>query len=73
MTDQRARFAQNVAEDINALDVRIEDIEAKVGAGGANGLTPHIGANGNWWIGDTDTLKPARGEQGIQGLRGERG
>ena len=73
MTDQRARFAQNVAEDINALDVRIEDIEAKVGAGGANGLTPHIGANGNWWIGGTDTLKPARGEQGIQGLRGERG
>ena len=73
MTDQRARFAQNVAEDINALDVRIEDIEAKVGAGGANGLTPHIGANGNWWIGDTDTLKPARGEQGIQGLQGVQG
>ena len=73
MTDQRARFAQNVAEDINALDVRIEDIEAKVGAGGANGLTPHIGDNGNWWIGDTDTLKPSRGEQGLQGVRGERG
>ena len=76
MTDQRARFAQNVAEDINALDVRIEDIEAKVGAGGANGLTPHIGANGNWWIGDTDTLKPARGaqgERGIQGLQGVHG
>ena len=76
MTDQRARFAQNVAEDINALDVRIEDIEAKVGAGGANGLTPHIGANGNWWIGDTDTLKPARGaqgERGIQGLQGVQG
>ena len=82
MTDQRARFAQNVAEDINALDVRIEEIEAKVGAGGANGLTPHIGANGNWWIGDTDTLKPARGAQGergiqglqgVQGLQGERG
>ena len=76
MTDQRARFAQNVAEDINALDVRIEDIEAKVGAGGANGLTPHIGANGNWWIGDTGTLKPARGaqgERGIQGLQGVQG
>ena len=73
MTDQRARFAQAVAEDINALDVRIEDIEAKVGAGGANGLTPHIGANGNWWLGDTDTLKPSRGEQGLQGVRGERG
>ena len=73
MTDQRARFAQNVAEDINALDVRIEDIEAKVGAGGANGLTPRIGANGNWWLGDDDTGQPARGEQGERGLRGERG
>ena len=73
MTDQRARFAQAVAEDINALDVRIEDIEAKVGAGGANGLTPHIGANGNWWLGDDDTGQPARGEQGERGLRGERG
>ena len=73
MTDQRARFAQNVAEDINALDVRIEDIEAKVGAGGANGLTPHIGANGNWWLGDEDTGQPARGEQGERGFRGERG
>ena len=73
MTDQRARFAQNVAEDINALDVRIEDIEAKVGAGGANGLTPHIGANGNWWLGDEDTGKPSQGERGEPGLRGERG
>ena len=25
------------------------------GADGANGLTPFIGENGNWWIGDTDT------------------
>ena len=25
------------------------------GDAGANGLTPYIGDNGNWWIGDTDT------------------
>lgn len=73
MTDQRARFAQAVAEDINALNARVDELDGKVGTGGGNGLTPHIGDNGNWWIGDTDTLKPARGEQGIQGLRGERG
>jgi hypothetical protein len=24
---------------------------------GIDGLTPHIGDNGNWWIGDTDTGK----------------
>lgn len=73
MTDQKAQFAKNVAEDINALNARVDELDGKVGTGGGNGLTPHIGDNGNWWIGDTDTLKPARGEQGIQGLRGERG
>ena len=73
MTDQKAQFAKNVAEDINALNARVDELDGKVGTGGGNGLTPHIGDNGNWWIGDTDTLKPSRGEQGIQGLRGERG
>ena len=74
MTDQKAQFAKNVAEDINALNVRVDGLSEKLeNGGGAAGITPHIGDNGNWWIGDTDTLKPARGEQGIQGLRGERG
>lgn len=31
---------------------------------GADGITPTIGANGNWYIGDDDTGKPSRGEQG---------
>lgn len=70
MTDQKAQFAKNVAEDINALNARVDELDGKVGTGGGNGLTPHIGDNGNWWIGDTDTLKPARGEQGLQGVRG---
>ena len=34
------------------------------GAPGKNGTTPRIGDNGNWWLGDTDTGKPSRGEQG---------
>lgn len=74
MTDQRARFAQAVAEDINALNVRVDGLSEKLkNGGGAAGITPHIGDNGNWWIGDTDTLKPARGEQGIQGVQGLQG
>lgn len=31
---------------------------------GADGTTPHIGANGNWYLGETDTGIPSRGEQG---------
>ena len=35
--------------------------------GGENGVTPHIGENGNWYIGNTDTGKPSRGEKGDKG------
>nr|DAZ02036.1 MAG TPA: collagen alpha 1(VIII) chain protein [Caudoviricetes sp.] len=38
--------------------------DGKPGATGADGITPHIGDNGNWYIGDDDTGKPSRGEQG---------
>ena len=31
---------------------------------GADGITPTIGDNGNWYLGETDTGKPSRGEKG---------
>lgn len=34
---------------------------------GADGITPHIGANGNWYIGETDTGIKAQGEKGADG------
>lgn len=40
---------------------------------GADGITPHIGANGNWYIGDTDTGIKAQGEKGEKGDPGEKG
>lgn len=40
---------------------------------GADGITPTIGENGNWYLGDTDTNKPSRGEKGETGARGEKG
>lgn len=45
----------------------------------AKGYIPHIGTNGNWWIGDTDTgvdangIKGDTGEQGPQGEKGDKG
>lgn len=38
---------------------------------GADGITPHIGDNGNWHIGSTDTGKPSRGAVGLQGKPGK--
>ena len=34
---------------------------------GADGLTPTIGDNGNWYLGETDTGKPSRGDNGADG------
>ena len=42
-------------------------------AGGENGVTPHIGENGNWYIGSTDTGKPSRGENGVTPHIGDNG
>lgn len=35
--------------------------DGKPGAAGADGITPHIGGNGNWYLGDTDTGVSAGG------------
>lgn len=40
------------------------------GKDGTNGITPTIGANGNWYIGSTDTGKPSRGEKGKTPVKG---
>ena len=43
------------------------------GADGTDGITPHIGENGNWYIGSTDTGNPSRGATGPQGPAGAPG
>lgn len=47
--------------------------DGKPGAAGADGVTPHIGGNGNWYIGSTDTGKPSRGATGAKGDAGATG
>ena len=32
---------------------------------GEDGVTPHIGRNGNWWVGERDLGLPSRGEDGL--------
>ena len=43
------------------------------GATGPQGITPTIGENENWYLGNVDTGKPSRGRQGEKGEKGETG
>lgn len=43
------------------------------GTNGEDGLTPYIGENGNWWIGEKDTGVKAEGKDGTDGVDGENG
>ena len=47
--------------------------EGADGADGRDGITPTIGENGNWYLGETDTGKPSRGEDGATGATGATG
>ena len=58
----------------------VQYIQGDVGGGwkqmpdsGADGITPTIGSNGNWYLGTTDTGKPSRGATGAKGEPGTPG
>ena len=50
-----------------------EALTAAKASGEFDGITPTIGDNGNWYLGDVDTNKPSRGEQGPAGPKGDTG
>lgn len=47
--------------------------KGETGATGPQGITPTIGENENWYLGNVDTGKPSRGRQGEKGEKGETG
>lgn len=55
------------AENLNEIQDAIVALESN------GGITPHIGDNGNWYIGSTDTGKPSRGKTGPAGTPGKDG
>ncbi|WWU66144.1 hypothetical protein QJR26_07155 [Clostridium baratii] len=63
--DEIKELAQRVEDKINEIPEQ--------GPPGENGITPHIGENGNWFIGNEDTGKPSRGKDGKQGPPGHDG
>ena len=50
-----------------------KEISAIKGEKGDDGITPHIGSNNNWFIGDTDTGILAKGTNGKDGQNGTDG
>ena len=50
--------------------VQLSDLKGQKGDPGDNGITPTIGENGNWYLGETDTGKPSRGGKGDPGQTG---
>ena len=68
--------ATNVATK-NDVGVAVNEALAQAKASGefdgADGLTPTIGDNGNWYLGDADTGKPSRGDKGDKGDKGDTG
>lgn len=60
--------------DVSWTDlVQLSDITGAKGDPGEDGITPTIGENGNWYLGDEDTGKPSRGEKGNPGDKGDPG
>lgn len=57
-TETEVRTYEALAERIKAL----EQGGGGSGEPGKDGITPHIGDNGNWFIGETDTGKPSSGD-----------
>ena len=47
-----------------AIDEALAAAKASGEFDGADGITPTIGENGNWFLGDVDTNKPSRGANG---------
>lgn len=48
----------------------LDGAKGDTGSAGSDGITPTIGNNGNWYLGETDTGKPSRGIQGETGQAG---
>ena len=53
------------AENLNDIQDSIIALEKN------DGVIPHIGDNGNWYLGATDTGKPSRGATGAKGDPGD--
>ena len=63
-TDNGKTWVNLIAESDLKGDKGADGVDGK---DGADGITPHIGPNGNWFVGDVDTSIKAEGQDGKDG------
>lgn len=63
----------NANVTLNAALLEIFEALQTMPDAGKDGVTPHIGENGNWFLGETDTGISAKGPKGDQGAAGKTG
>ena len=73
VTATKAGKTTTISVDGAAIATVEDGADGKPGAAGADGITPHIGDNGNWYLGSTDTGNPSRGATGAPGKDGAKG
>ena len=73
VTATKSGKTTTISVDGAAIATVEDGADGKPGAAGADGVTPHIGDNGNWYVGSTDTGKPSRGATGAPGKDGADG
>ena len=70
VTATKSGKTTTISVDGAAIATVEDGADGKPGAAGAGGITPTIGPNGNWYLGEEDTGKPSRGAIGAPGKDG---
>ena len=73
VTATKSGKTTTISVDGAAIATVEDGADGAPGSRGADGITPHIGDNGNWFLGENDTGKPSRGATGAPGKDGENG
>ena len=73
VTATKSGKTTTISVDGTAIATVEDGADGAPGSRGADGITPTIGSNGNWYLGETDTGKPSRGADGATGATGATG
>lgn len=69
--DLAKKSAEIVGDAEQIIQDALRDAKESGEFDGEDGITPHIGANGNWFVGETDTGIRAQGKDGAKGDPGD--